>query len=55
MSRLELAKLVIEVLEAQRKYFKSRSRDDLIASKQLEAKIRLMARAILEEETLNAG
>ena len=49
-SRFELAQLVIETLEAQKKYFKTRSKEDLIASKQLESKLRLIARGIIEEE-----
>jgi len=42
-----LAGLVIEVLDAQQRYFKSRDRADLIASKQLESRLRKEARAIL--------
>jgi len=42
-----LAALAIEVLDAQQKYFKSRDRADLIASKQLESRLRKEARSIL--------
>lgn len=44
----DLAKLVIEVLDAQKRYFKSRAQEDLIASKQLEKELRDKANAILE-------
>jgi hypothetical protein len=44
----ELCELVLQVLDAQKKYFKSRDREDLIASKQLEAKLRNVAVGILE-------
>lgn len=43
MARGELALLALQVLDAQQTYFKSRSKDDLIASKQLEAKLRKAA------------
>jgi hypothetical protein len=36
----ELATLALAVLDAQQKYFKSRSRDDLIESKRLEKELR---------------
>lgn len=49
MTRFDLALLALQVLDAQRRYFKSRSRDDLIASKQLEAELRRQAEAVLEE------
>ena len=42
-----LAELAIEVLDAQQRYFKSRDRADLIASKQLESRLRKEARGIL--------
>ena len=44
----DLAKLVIEVLDAQKRYFKSRTKDDLIASKVLEGELRRKANAVLE-------
>ncbi len=49
LSGFGLAELVIEVLDAQKKYFKTRDRDDLIASKQLETKLRREALDILGE------
>ena len=49
MTARELAKAVIEVLDAQKKYFKSRTQNDLVASKQLEAALRKSATAILEQ------
>jgi len=48
-TREDLAKLVIEVLDQQARYFKSRSHDDLIASKMLESELRKKANEILEE------
>ncbi len=48
MNVKDLAKLVIEVLDAQKRYFKSRSQVDLIASKQLESELRKKANAALE-------
>lgn len=44
----DLAKLVIEVLDAQKRYFKTRKQEDLIASKQLEKELRDKANRILE-------
>lgn len=49
MDKGGLAELVIEVLNAQKQYFKSRAQPDLIASKQLEARLRKEATAILED------
>ncbi len=40
MTRLELAFAVLKVLDAQKRYFKSRDRDDLIVSKALEIALR---------------
>ncbi len=45
----DLAKLAIEVLDAQQRYFKDRTRDNLIASKQLESELRKRANAALEQ------
>lgn len=39
---IELAQLALDVLNAQKKYFASRSHDDLIASKKLEGQLRRM-------------
>ena len=47
-----LSRLVIEVLDAQKKYFKTREKDDLIASKQLEKRLRDKAASYLEVEQL---
>ena len=47
-SGTDLAKLVIEVLDAQKRYFKTRKQEDLIASKQLEKELRDKSNAILE-------
>ncbi len=44
----DLAKLVIEVLDAQKKYFKTRGKDDLIASERLESELRTKANQALE-------
>ena len=49
MNERELAELVMQVLNAQKQYFKSRSQMDLVASKQLEARLRKEATAILED------
>ena len=43
-----LARLVIAVLDAQKKYFKGRNKQDLIASKELEKQLRERATAMLE-------
>jgi hypothetical protein len=43
----ELATLALATLDAQQKYFKTRSRDDLIASKQLEKELRQAAEGAL--------
>ena len=50
MTLPELATLALAVLDAQQKYFKSRSRDDLIASKQLENELLNVSRRILREQ-----
>lgn len=47
-----LSTLVIQVLDAQKKYFKTREKDDLIASKQLEKRLRDRAASYLEVEQL---
>lgn len=48
MNARQLAALVIEVLDAQKQYFKTRDRIDLIKSKELEKKLRIGARYILD-------
>jgi hypothetical protein len=45
----ELAALVIEVMDAQQKYFKSRQRDDLIACKVLEKELMERAREVIKQ------
>lgn len=47
MTEYELAQLARKTLDAQQQYFKSRSKDDLIASKELERKLRKEANEIL--------
>jgi hypothetical protein len=42
-----LARLALDVLDAQQAYFKTRSQTDLIRSKQLEKQLREVARAAL--------
>jgi hypothetical protein len=49
MTARELAALVLHVLDAQQKYFKTRAKDDLIASARLEKELRTAAQAILAE------
>lgn len=44
---LELAVMVVKVLDAQKKYFKTRDRFDLIKSKDLEKELRQMAEGLL--------
>jgi hypothetical protein len=46
----ELAALVLQVLEAQKKYFKSRDQADLIASKQMESRLKKAAQQIMEAQ-----
>jgi hypothetical protein len=46
-----LARMVIETLEAQQRYFRSRSREDLIASKQLEVKLLRTCEAVIDAGT----
>lgn len=48
-TRMTLATLALRVLDAQKQYFKTRSKDDLIASKKLEAELRATATATIEE------
>lgn len=43
----ELARKVIEVLDAQRRYFKSKSAADLVASKLAERELRAACEAVL--------
>lgn len=52
MTAEQLAKLVILVLNAQRKYFETRDRADLIASKALESKLRTAANTIINDAYL---
>lgn len=47
-----LARLAIDVLDAQKRYFKTRAKDDLIESKRLEKELRGLASSYLEVETL---
>ncbi len=49
-TREKLAQAVIGMLDAQQQYFKSRSREDLIASKKIEEGIRKMCMAIISED-----
>lgn len=49
MTLVELAKLVVEMLDAQQKYFKSRTTEDLRASKYVEAKLRSAADRIVAD------
>ena len=44
----ELSELAIEVLDAQKKYFKSRATEDLLASKQSEVMLRELATEVQE-------
>lgn len=46
------AAAVLEVLDAQKKYFKSRQKTDLIESKRLESRLRELAKSYLEVDTL---
>lgn len=46
------ARSVIEVLDAQKKYFKTRAKEDLIESKRLETRLRELAKSYLEVDTL---
>jgi hypothetical protein len=43
-----LAKLAIRTLDAQQRYFKTRSKDELIHSKELERQLRARAGALLD-------
>ena len=51
MTAKELAELVILTLDAQRVYYSNPNRDNLIASKQLEAELRREAGKILSQQT----
>lgn len=48
MTARELAELVIQVLDAQKKYFRTRKREDMIASMELEKKLREAANECLK-------
>lgn len=48
----KLSRLVIEVLDQQKKYFKTRLREDLIQSKKMEADLRAKAKSYLEVDQL---
>ncbi len=48
MNAKQLATLVLQVLDAQKQYFKTRDRADLIASKQLEAQLRKQAEYLVQ-------
>ena len=39
---------IIAMLDQQQRYFKTKSKDDLIKSKKLESEVRMIARAYLE-------
>jgi hypothetical protein len=47
MTAKELAELVLRTLAAQQTFFKTRSRDDLIASKELEKQLKEAAQTIV--------
>lgn len=49
MTREALAALALRTLDAQRKYFNTRSREKLIAARQLEAELRHACNAIANE------
>ena len=49
MSLVDLAIAVIDMLDGQKRYFRSRSQADLIASKQAEAKLRKVCQEILQQ------
>lgn len=49
MTTRQLAALVIEVLDAQKRYFATRDKADLIASKQLETRLRKVAETELSK------
>jgi hypothetical protein len=48
----DLSRLVLVVLAAQKMYFRTRSQDDLIKSKQLEKQLKAMAESYLEVDQL---
>lgn len=50
MSAVALARMVIEVLQAHQRYFKSRNREDLIASKQLEVNLLKIRNAVIDAD-----
>jgi hypothetical protein len=52
MTREELARLALEVLDQQKQYFRTRSTLDLQDSKTLEAKLRKAASEILDGPSL---
>ena len=51
MTAAELARVVLTVLDAQQRYFRSRSREDLIASKQLERDLRVRCDELIAESS----
>jgi hypothetical protein len=52
LTREELAKLVIETLDGQKRFFKTRADGDLVKSKDNEKRLRHEAERILEGDTL---
>lgn len=48
----DLSRLALAVLAAQKTYFRTRSQDDLIKSKQLEKQLKAMAESYLEVDQL---
>lgn len=47
-----LSRVALAVLQAQRQYFRTRSQDDLIKSKQLEKRLKAMAESYLDVDQL---
>lgn len=45
-----LARMVILMLDQQQKYFKTRAKEDLVLSKQLEQQLRQLAELVLLED-----
>ena len=48
----DFSRLVLTVLSAQKQYFRTRSQDDLIKSKQLEKQLKVMAEEYLAVDHL---
>lgn len=48
MNAKQLAQLAIQVLDAQQTYFRTRTKDDLVASKRLEGKLRTACEFVLQ-------